>query len=210
MSWLVGFLHYFPLGVTRAYAHLHMGHHKNFGVAESDPDYQTYREYPVSRLDFLLIALKHLTGFSTVRQLLSWREKPAQTFNFDKIFVVLFQLSLIGVAVLSGRWWGYFIFWALPIVTIVKFLGYLRIVAEHGEASGKFALRNFLGAPVLCSVLGPFGFRSHGEHHLRPNLPYQVLLAEAPGSSGVENYPGSHFHFWFHLLKRLPWVKSGV
>jgi fatty acid desaturase len=127
---------------------------------------------------------------------------------------VLAQAALFAIAWLSGNFWGYFVFWLLPLVTIVKVLGYLRITAEHGSpkilATGTAALRSFCHHPLSTMLLGPFGFAQHAEHHARPEIAYQKLPAVQITDAKIEFIDGSHFHYWAKTLKGLPWVHNGM
>ena len=199
-SFLMAVFHNFSLGVGRSYSELHMDHHRYFGEAKKDPDYPTYIEYPKSKLHFLSVLLKHLSGYKALKQLITWQKKPSSRYKWDKLNVIILQLSLLMMAYQLGQAWAYFIFWAFPLMSVVKVLGYLRIIVEHGAPNEQVALRSLRGNALICNILGPYGFQYHAEHHKVPNLPYAKLKAQ----EGVEVYEGNHFTYLWIMFWRLP------
>ena len=132
--------------------------------------------------------------------MLSWQKRTSSKHKLDKVFVVLTQISLLGMAFLLNAPWAYFVFWVFPLISIVKALGYLRIIVEHGAPGGEVALRSLRGNAFLCNILGPYGFQYHAEHHKLPNISYDKLEA----ADGVEVYQGHHFSFLWNMFWRLP------
>jgi fatty acid desaturase len=172
-----------PVGLTRAYRDVHMAHHKYPGDPERDPDWILYGRWPRSRFDFVLRVALYFSGLQAVVQRLGQTSRlervgpegsGAQSFGRWEIGVVaLLQLVLLATftVVFGLPFYFYFLFWLFPILTVVKGLGYLRILAEHGDPVEPMAYRSFAASWLRTRFLGPFGFTYHAEHHAHPAIP---------------------------------------
>jgi fatty acid desaturase len=118
---------------------------------------------------------------------------------------------------------NYFIYWLLPLLTVVKGLAQLLGLAEHGSPrpDGGATLRTFLGRGLTCRLVGVFGFRHHAEHHLYPMVPFENLdkvrarMLQAPPPSSarqvvIEPYQGGHIQFLWQAFLALPWTGPQV
>jgi fatty acid desaturase len=89
-------------------------------------------------------------------------------------FVLPAQILLFGVYWgLTGTFYGYFVFWLLPLVTIGAGLNALRATLEHADPNPNRNLnRSFVSNLVERSIFGPFNFCFHYEHHRFMTIPY--------------------------------------
>ncbi len=107
----------------------------------------------------------------------------------DRWAVVAFQLGAPLAAFLLGGWHAlvlYFVFWVLPMLTVLQPILRLRAIAEHGAVSDlssplTAARCNRTGGSLL-NVLGraalfPHHVNYHLEHHLYPAVPHYRLPA---------------------------------
>lgn len=232
-----------PLGLTRAYRKIHFAHHRFAGDPSRDPDWPLYSTFPRSRWHFIGMILFYGTGLPAVIQKLRQRGSTntrrgargsAQRAVVGELaMVAALQLAFL-VVYSAGAWalslsvgpvsivaWGlvlYVAFWFAPIVTVVKTLGFLRILAEHGDPVRPIAFRSFDANALGRLILGPFGFAQHAEHHAYMAIPHNVLievfekhkaqLEHDPEMSRQVIYQGTHFRKLMDWFRELPWVSG--
>lgn len=138
-SAITAFLVLYPIGITRHYKKNHMQHHIYFGDKNKDPDYVTFMNYPVSKIHFWWWIAESLFGLSTLKRILNLfsSTKPAgvktleEKTNLELLNLVFVQSFIFAAFCMLKMWWGYFIFWILPLAVVAKTLINIRLLAEH-------------------------------------------------------------------------------
>jgi fatty acid desaturase len=204
-SWIAAFLLFYAIGLTWAYRKIHYAHHLSFN-SDRDPDYPAYVRFPTSKGELLTTLAGHATGYAAVRQLLEQNlGDTGQTHSggrSDRFLLPLTQLGIAAAFTLLASPIDYIVFWLAPIVTVGKVLGYLRILAEHGDPERGPALRTFRCRVISGVILGPYGFIRHAEHHARMNVPFSSLdqLVSKSDRSAIEAYAAKHAS-WFDVFE---------
>ncbi len=223
-GWLAGVLLFNAFGLSRSYRKIHLAHHRHFNSTD-DPDGHAYLRFPSSRLELMSILGRHLSGWAAVRQLVDQSVGQAGQKHagspLDRFAMPLTQLVILGAFTLLSGPQDYVLFWLLPLFTVVKLLGYLRILAEHADPERGPILRSFR-CGAAGRILGPYGFTRHAEHHAYAAVPFELLhgyegderrhVIEAyAGARGVEVeiFEGSHFTLLARWWRQLP-LSPGV
>jgi fatty acid desaturase len=176
-----------PFGLMRR---AHIDHHAHLGRPQ-DPDrwYYDLDLHGRRRSGILLgwLALNCLGGLVVpqVRKAFTGRRDRAadpgtaraQRDRADRLAVVVAQGVLFGAFwVLCGAWWGYFVLWALPAVTLGGGLNCLRTALEHADPSDPphrdFSFRS---NALERFFVAPFHMNYHWEHHLLMTVPYYQM-----------------------------------
>jgi len=199
-SWFYG---YPVIGPWAADRRRHLAHHQRVGRSD-DPDYTDYEREafrsPVRLVGYLvglalgakavqrgLLAL----GLATEEQA-KW-EAGVERRELLSIFAA--QMVLLAGFAWLGRWWEYFVLWALPMATLTSVLATGRGLLEHvhpdPEATPEDRLYDFGSPPWERWFIAPLGFHLHALHHAYPGVPYHRLAAlqRALREHGV-SYPG--------------------
>jgi fatty acid desaturase len=211
---------FYAIGLTHAYRNIHFAHHRSFNT-ELDPDHFAYHRFPKSRRELVTTLLTHATGYAAARQLLEQNVGDTGQRHTgggsDRLGLLLVQLVILGAFALLASPIDYFVFWIAPLVTVAKVLGYLRILAEHGDPERGPVVRTFRCGAIPGVILGPYGFVRHAEHHARMNVPFSQLASvdrevdraaiEAYAQthdSWVDVFHGSHFTLLARWWRALP------
>jgi fatty acid desaturase len=211
----------YPIGLTLSFRDEHLLHHRHFGNPELDVDYSVYEPFPRSRFGLLKFVAFNFSGIGAIAQVLHRAgNKTIQTPWHDSATLVGVQVAGIVCFTLVFGTVNYFIYWLLPLLTVVKGLAQVRGLAEHGTRNegGGATLRTFLSDGVVGRVLGPFGFRHHAEHHLYPMVPFdnlgkvreRMMRASSPATARsvvIEPYRGNHIQFLWEAFRALPWTE---
>ena len=193
--------------------HMHLGHH-------NDPDAENYIHYPSGLKFFTKDLLLNLLGIEAFMQFLN------QNLNFKKtdsnantssetLPLLIIQSLIFSLFFFSGFWWGYFVFWIFPLVTIAKTLAHFRNVAEHVLLRPIPANKDLERLRTIKSnflekfFFAPLGFNYHAEHHMFPGVPYHKLaslssrLMEQPYyKANIDYYSGGYCSLLIkHALK---------
>lgn len=97
--------------------------------------------------------------------------------RYDQLAVVVCQAALFGLFwLLGGVWWGYFVFWILPLVTLGGGLNCLRTALEHADATDP-PHREYSFRPNALEriIVAPFRMDHHWEHHQLLMVPYYKM-----------------------------------
>ncbi len=177
-----------PLSVLRK---SHLQHHRLLATKE-DPDAHYYLlDSYKSGFDFVkIIALSFFGGavFSVLGKLFKSEsrnkiknssESKNKLIIRDLFFIIVSQLWIFYILIyFSGSLLFYFLFWALPIATIMFGLNFTRSMLEHSDCSldgnanrGHSFISNFFER----FILSPFNMNFHAEHHLWPAIPFKNL-----------------------------------
>ena len=169
------------------YRKIHLKHHMHLGQ-DDDPDAENYIHYPSGFKFFTKDLLLNLFGLAAFTQFLN------QNLNFKKIDtnvnsssekppLLIIQSLIFSFFFFSGFWWGYFVFWIFPLVTIAKTLAHFRNVAEHvllrpiPNNKNLERLRTIKSNFFEKFFFAPLGFNYHAEHHMFPGVPYHKLAS---------------------------------
>lgn len=220
-SWFAAFLTTYPVGLTRNYLMVHLTHHWNLGDPQKDPDAFGYHLPPRSKLQLVARLAKVGLVFPAFLQFFSQNSTGARSLDaraerlryrawseFASLCMTQAVLVMLFTSVFS--FWCYLIFWMLPIVTVVKTLSLARLFAEHSKADGGCVLRSFKTNAIMGSILGPFGFSLHGEHHLQMTVPFDRLREiQIPANDSMfERYNGSHVGYLWNWMHSMPLLEK--
>lgn len=105
--------------------------------------------------------------------------------DYSLLFTVFWNMLLLFVCVLTGRWYLYLVLWVYPILGVAVTLNSLRSIGEHqpigfeGIASTKQCItpiiRTTRPGPVEKWLIFQANFNYHFEHHLYPTVPATKL-----------------------------------
>ena len=181
----------YPIGFTMGYRRIHLDHHRYFGDKDNDPDYGGYCNFPKSKMQFLGRLLYNISGIPAVLQFFkehtSPKKKEERAEKEKEATHVLFKLAAVHLVILSlfilifmkvhllAGFFSYGFFWVLPLVTVAKFCNSTRLLCEHGSPKNQLVYRTITGNFFQTQSLGAFKFYYHGEHHIKPNIPYTKL-----------------------------------
>jgi fatty acid desaturase len=118
---------------------------------------------------------QHVEANQARKAEVSKREKLLDLLAIPPVQAVLFGLFWLA----TGQWWGYFAFWALPLVTVGAGLNALRATIEHANPDEHATaedpheiLFSFVSNPIERFFVCPLHFNYHYEHHRFMNVPY--------------------------------------
>ncbi len=155
---------------------MHLDHHKYFGEAGKDPEYESYSYFPRSKLQMLWRLVKNASGIVAIPQF--FLQKPSvQKYSIvrETLTLVVVHSVLFAIFTVLLHWWMYFVFWAVPVVTVAKFFSSTRGFCEHGSPDDIPVYRTITGNSLQTLLFGMFHFNFHAEHHAHPALPYSSL-----------------------------------
>jgi len=176
--WLIG---YPSFTNTDAYRRVHMAHHREeFGPDE--PDIPLYANYPISAASFrrkLWRDASGRTGLRLLRVQLAGIKSPAAVVRRTLWKILAVQTMLVAVAVVSGYWWAYPLFWLLPYLTMWRVINRLRSIAEHGGLMAsddrRVATHSVTQHPIAQFFFVPFNIGFHLAHHVDAGVPFRNL-----------------------------------
>ncbi|WP_246174318.1 fatty acid desaturase family protein [Bradyrhizobium paxllaeri] len=182
-----------PIGITvAAYRERHSSHHAHLGT-DLDQDGYPYhidvrgRRALMAAMGRTLIGL---TGLWLARTKYIGRRSesvpPVSPRWVGPLITVVFNLTLVSLCVLSGRWYLYAVLWVYPIVAVAVALNIVRSVAEHQpedfpqfrdgvEAAMRPVVRTTVPGRFEKWMLYQANFNYHVEHHLFPTVPRHNL-----------------------------------
>jgi len=151
---------------------------------DDNPDAENYIHYPSGIKFFTKDILLILLGIVAFTQFLNHNLNKANfTANSSskKLSLFILQSLIFSLFFFSGFWWGYFVFWIFPLVTVAKTLAHFRNVAEHGLPRPIPNNKNLERLRTIKSnffekfFFAPLGFNYHAEHHMFPGLLHHQL-----------------------------------
>ncbi|MDQ2726690.1 MAG: fatty acid desaturase family protein [Actinomycetota bacterium] len=176
--WVVGYPAFI---ITDLYRRGHMAHHKEeFGPNE--PDMNLYVGYPVSRRSLRRKLLRDAVGISGYKNLMGlFRGLGVDGVKKHARRIVGFQLLLIALSIVAGRWWLYWAMWFLPWMTQWRVINRLRAIAEHGgmerNDDRRFATHTVRQHLVARFFMVPYNIGWHLSHHVDMGVPWRNLPA---------------------------------
>lgn len=190
--WLVHGPHGAPLGAMRRN---HLQHHVDFGGdADLDRQYYDIRRFRSPAALRFWLSTSVLGGMTlpivvklmrrrTPLQPASPTVTPAATAGassaarLDLLSVLTSQAWIaVACAIATQLWYGYLLFWAIPLITVMFGLNTIRSCLEHAQAGSKDpGLFSFQSHLVERFFLSPFNMNIHAEHHMVPAVPWHQL-----------------------------------
>ncbi|MFM1753020.1 MAG: hypothetical protein RL119_1982 [Actinomycetota bacterium] len=176
--WIIGY----PAWTnTDGYRRVHMAHHRQeFGPNE--PDIPLYANYPVNPASFrrkLLRDATGRTGWRLLRDQLNGLRSPVPVVRRTLLKILAVQGALVLVAIVSGYWWVYPLFWVAPYLTVWRVINRLRSIAEHGglQASNdrRVTTHSVTQHWLARFFLVPFHIGWHLAHHVDSGVPFRNL-----------------------------------
>ena len=165
----------------------HLAHHRAHDDAE-DPDAYIYRPILATRRGWRRVAVWILgTPGEVVQKFLM---KSASLGNkdaggndrFQSLVMVGVNVALLGLFAYVFKWWYYFVFWLLPVMTVAVFMNRTRILVEHGfthvwagrDCNNPMLVEtvDVLTNPLEVFFFTPFHFNFHYAHHRFPSVPH--------------------------------------
>lgn len=167
----------------------HLTHHRTLGSSTEDPAFQFYcYGEPSPKATAGGLAMHFVKVILVSRFTYSLKGKSTTVTPVQKSLanmlrdygpIFLAQGIIFLGFYLAGIWWGYFLLWVLPLVTLVSFFDAFRQFAEHASPS----FDSQAGSRLISTqsnaferfFFAPFGMNFHAEHHLFPFVPYSRL-----------------------------------
>jgi fatty acid desaturase len=176
-GWLCG---YPVLGDLVSYRHYHLVHHRRTQQPD-DPDIGLSAPFPITRSSFRRKVIRDITGQTGFKQrksqfLRSLGEKGQPLSVRAQIYwkrlgpQTVANLVLFALMVAFGRWYFYFLFWALPNLTWQMVITRIRNIAEHAVVpDNNDVFRN--ARTTYASwwermIVAPYWVNYHVDHHL--------------------------------------------
>lgn len=98
-----------------------------------------------------------------------------------KLRLILFYGALAFGLTYFGLWKYYFMFWIVPMLTVLAFIIRVRGMSEHNGLSFEHELNSSRTTidknPLIRLFMSPLLVNYHLEHHLYPQVPYFHLKA---------------------------------
>lgn len=178
-TWLIAYPALVPLS---AYRRGHFAHHKEeFGPNE--PDIAFYRGYPGTRADLRRRLIRDAVGISGAKNLrfLFLATTKASSRRVALSIIAVQVAMAVGLWLVTGRWWAYFVLWLAPWMTQWRVLNRLRAIAEHGgmqQSDDRRLTTHHVRQSLLARIwLVPFNTGWHLAHHVDMGVPWHQLPA---------------------------------
>jgi fatty acid desaturase len=185
-----------PIGVSvAAYRARHLTHHAHLGT-KNDEDSYPYRITVRGFSALTMVIVRTLTGMMGIwlakdKYLNGASLKTETTSEGSPRWVapavtLVFNFSLLGLCVWSGRWYVFFLLWVYPIVAVSILLNIIRTIAEHqpqdfpryedaSEAAMRPVVRTTIPNWFEKWMMYQANFNYHLEHHMFPGIPQHNL-----------------------------------
>ena len=216
---------YWVLNDVEAYRRVHHHHHIHLHD-DDDPDISLYR-LPLRGGGYAALA-ESLLGITSFYRIIQYSKadnaRPKPNAARAKVGHMLGKLSAQGIVLtlfIARFGWvagsiNFFVFWVIPLFSIMPTIIRLRIVAEHYDQAihqphaGLFVSRT-TAANFLESYFIGADMQYHFEHHLIPSIPHHRLVQlhrilvdrhyfDRPQSTRNRWLSGGYIHFWTRLL----------
>ena len=184
-----------PIGISVAsYRNKHMTHHAHLG-SNQDQDSYPYRFDIKGSAALARVMALTLTGALGLWLIFEKYLKPLACKTVDAVnaphwvapmATIAFNGTLLGLCILSGHWYLYFLLWVYPIIAVAITLNVIRTVAEHqpedfpkfrdgAETAMRPVARTTVPNWLEKWMLYQANFNYHIEHHLYPAVPQHNL-----------------------------------
>lgn len=183
-----------PIGITvAAYRVKHSSHHANLGTNQDQDGYPYHINVRGQRalISVILRSLSGLLGLWLARNKYVGPTGEIQRVAISPDWIgpamtATFNVVLLTLCIVTGRWYLYFALWAYPIIAVAVALNIVRSVAEHQpedfprfQEGAEVAMRPVARTTVPNWfekwMLYQANFNYHVEHHLFPAVPRHNL-----------------------------------
>jgi fatty acid desaturase len=194
-----------PIGATLSgYRSSHLAHHRYLNSGK-DPDWTIkfgtrMFTFPQEMRFALLNFIGYFVGVSSIRDIriayVRLRDDDKATWRYKAVRIG-YYLAIAAALTFTGAWSGYFLYWAIPYLTLFYLLLYIRSVADHfgetlrysSELDGtRTIIPYFWERWFFC----PHHINFHIEHHIYPSVPFfnlpklnRVLMRNRRFSTGA-------------------------
>ena len=165
----------------KTYRFLHLTHHKD-PMGPGDPDLAINGGYPIEKESFKRKITRDLTGRTFTKIVKFYTAVPPNVTLESSWWArypipsgILFNVLLFKLIDLMAGPTAFFVFWLLPLVTLLPFMLRIRALAEHaGFEPNPDQSQN--ARTMLPSwqtwLMAPHNVNYHVEHHLYPSITF--------------------------------------
>jgi fatty acid desaturase len=171
---------------VKNYARVHLAHHKNYFVS-GDPDLVRKSgadwNFPMGRWRLLRLFLKDLLGLNLIQTVIgkNVREGTVEIKRRGPDYPwlrIVYLASWAAIFTVTQSWSIFFLYWLLPLVTILQAFIRLGAICEHVYiANAPLETSTAIILPTWWeSLIFPhLNFFYHVYHHYFPNVPFSRL-----------------------------------
>ncbi len=204
----------YPLGITvENYAKVHLSHHKYY-FTEKDPDFLRKQgsdwAFPIAWTKGLTLILSDLSGLSFLKILRGKKlHNDVAVFNrrfpSPKWLRPSFYLILGTLLTVLQCWQLFFVYWLLPLITLMPLIVRFGAVCEH--IYGKANANVIESSPLIILrwweklLLPNLNFTLHAYHHFYPGVAYCNLpkIHAIFQREGLVNEDNVFYGYWSYL-----------
>jgi fatty acid desaturase len=169
---------------VRSYRRLHFDHHQHLN-SDHDPDWVTRAgadwEFPKSKGELVRLFLNDLLLLKSLfmlRYLFRYVDHGNKERSGWDVARLGFTVGLILGLTYFQLWPVFLLYWIVPMLTSLKAIHRMRIIAEHYalEYDGPYRqMRTTIPRVWERFLIAPRGINYHIEHHLFPSVPHYAL-----------------------------------
>jgi fatty acid desaturase len=203
---------------------LHLLHHQNLGDRTVDPDFHFYcSDAPAPKRPFWYF-VKYFgelaSGLQVIRDLFRRYHQPVSRLPGEGeptglrllLSVAFVQFAFLFAFAAAGWWWGYFLLWALPLVTLAALLNGVRTFCDHAIVGPDVPpeerdLISYASNPLERFFFAPYHMNYHAEHHFFPYVPHynlprlRAILRGAPEYEAAIQWRQTYLGFLWRYIR---------
>lgn len=178
----------------------HMLHHRHVWT-EQDPNWvasskETRYQFPKTSTQVFSEIAKHCVGWYTLRELQRYTVVAGMAVDLPRstqLCQAVFAALLIGTVTYFEFWSSFFLFWLLPLATVLMGILYIRDLGEHFgmPREGLANSRTVVAGWVERILIAQNGVNFHTEHHLYPSVPFFRLRTLHQALMAYPEYEGA-------------------
>lgn len=185
-EWIGDLFLAWPILITvDSYRRTHLEHHFHTNTHD-DPDYlprldmKTYK-FPINLWFLITSMVGYVLAITSLYDIKSLHmKKIANSQSRWYVWARLGYYAAIGIIIgVTGVWYEFLLYWAVPYFTLFFAFNYVRGVAEHFSGMDYTSLeggtRTVLPYLWEKAFFGPHNVHFHSEHHLYPGVPFYNL-----------------------------------